>query len=184
VTFDSVTQAGWTELSVDSLGPGPPDGFSIVPASPPVYYGISTDAAYVGQIEICFDYTESQVAGQEDKLTVQHYVDGDWVDITNSLDTAANSICGLSSSLSPFIVAVGGGCCSGLTGNVDNDPGDVIDIGDLTALIDYLFITFTMPECMEEANVDGDPGGVVDIGDLTALIDYLFITFTPPAACH
>jgi len=184
VTFDSVTQAGWTELSVDSLGPGPPDDFSIVPASPPVYYNISTDAAYVGQIEVCFGYTESQVTGREDNLTVQHYVNSDWVDITNSLDTAANSICGLSSSLSPFIVAVGGGCCSGLTGNVDNDPGDVTDIGDLTALIDYLFITFTMPECIEEANIDGDLGGVVDIGDLTALIDYLFITFTPPAACQ
>jgi len=74
-------------------------------------------------------------------------------------------------------------CCVGLTGNVDGDPSDVVDIGDLTALIDYLFITFTVPGCMEEANVDGDVAGTVDIGDLTALIDYLFITFTPPAAC-
>ena len=75
------------------------------------------------------------------------------------------------------------GCCVGLTGNVDNDPEDVCDIGDLTALIDYLFITFTVPGCLEEANCDGSTNGVVDIGDLTALIDYLFITFTPPAAC-
>ena len=74
-------------------------------------------------------------------------------------------------------------CCVGLTGNVDNDAGDAVDIGDLTALIDYLFITFAVPECMEEVNVDGSLDGVVDIGDLTALIDYLFITFTPPAEC-
>ena len=58
-----------------------------------------------------------------------------------------------------------------------------VDLGDLTALIDYLFITFTVPECFKEANVDGDPDGLVDLGDLTALIDYLFITFTPPTEC-
>ena len=74
-------------------------------------------------------------------------------------------------------------CCVGLTGNVDNDPADQVDLGDLTKLIDYLFISFTGPDCIEEANIDGDPAGLVDLGDLTALIDYLFITFTPPAAC-
>jgi len=76
-----------------------------------------------------------------------------------------------------------GGCCIGLTGNVDNDPDELIDLGDLTALIDYLFISFTVPVCIEEANCDGDPAGLVDLGDLTAIIDYLFITFTPTAAC-
>ena len=76
------------------------------------------------------------------------------------------------------------GCCVGLTGNVDNDPTDMVDLSDLTALIDYLFISFTVPVCIEEANCDGDPAGLVDLGDLTALIDYLFISFTPPAPCQ
>ena len=76
------------------------------------------------------------------------------------------------------------GCCVGLTGNVDSDPSDEVDLGDLTALIDYLFISFTEPVCIEEANVDGDAEGNVDLGDLTALIDFLFITFTPPAECQ
>ena len=83
-----------------------------------------------------------------------------------------------------FVITGGtGSCCVGLTGNVDNDPAELIDLGDLTALIDYLFISFTVPACIEEANIDGDVGGLVDLGDLTALIDYLFISFTPPAAC-
>ena len=73
------------------------------------------------------------------------------------------------------------GCCVGLTGNVDNDPADITDIGDLTKLIDYLFISCTPPECMEEANCDGL--GAVDIGDLTKLIDFLFISYTPCAPC-
>ena len=75
-------------------------------------------------------------------------------------------------------------CCVGLTGNVDNDPADIVDIGDLTRLIDYLFITYEEPECMEEANANGDPEGIIDIGDLTSLIDYLFISYTPPAPCQ
>ncbi len=73
-------------------------------------------------------------------------------------------------------------CCVGLTGNVDDDAGDIVDIGDLTALIDYLFISYTEPACLDEANCDG--AGTVDIGDLTALIDYLFITYTLPAVCE
>jgi len=86
-----------------------------------------------------------------------------------------------SHAFAAYIVAT---CCKNLTGNVDGSPDDICDLGDLTALIDYLFISFTEPECMEEANTDGDAGGLVDLGDLTALIDYLFISFTLPAACQ
>jgi hypothetical protein len=75
-------------------------------------------------------------------------------------------------------------CCQGIRGNVDADPEDMVDLGDLTALIDHLFVGFTVPDCLGEANVDGDPGGLVDLGDLTVLIDYLFISFTPPAPCY
>jgi len=78
---------------------------------------------------------------------------------------------------------VGASCCVGFTGNVDGDPEDLVDLGDLTKLIDYLFISFTEPDCITEANTDGDPLGTVDLGDLTKLIDYLFISFTPLAEC-
>jgi hypothetical protein len=76
------------------------------------------------------------------------------------------------------------GCCIGLTGNVDASPDENPDLGDLTALIDYLFISFTVPTCLAEANVDGSIDPNPDLGDLTALIDYLFISFTPPAPCQ
>jgi len=83
-----------------------------------------------------------------------------------------------------YLIGNGSSCCVGRTGNVDGDSGDTVDLGDLTALIDYLFISFAEPPCFEETNVDGSAGGVVDLGDLTALIDYLFISFTPPAECQ
>ena len=77
--------------------------------------------------------------------------------------------------------ASGGGCCAGVTGNVDCDPGNGIDISDLSALIDNLYISFTPLCCTEAANTDGQPG--IDISDLSALIDYLYINFTPTAPC-
>jgi hypothetical protein len=74
-------------------------------------------------------------------------------------------------------------CCVGLTGNVDMDPANGVDISDVTALIDYLYVTFTPPACLEEANCDGDMAGGVDISDITWLIDYLYVSFTPVAHC-
>lgn len=72
-------------------------------------------------------------------------------------------------------------CCTGSTGNVDCDPEGGVDISDLSALIDNLFISFTPLCCNAAANCDGEPG--IDISDLSALIDYLFIAFTPTAPC-
>ncbi len=73
-------------------------------------------------------------------------------------------------------------CCKSYTGNVDGDPIEMVDIGDLTRLIDYLFITYSPLSCFDEANIDGE--GLVDIGDLTALIDYLFISYSLMARCE
>jgi hypothetical protein len=75
------------------------------------------------------------------------------------------------------------GCCVGSTGNVDGDASDLVDVGDLTALIAYLYIPPNpVPICFEEANIDGDTGGLVDVGDLTALIAFLYIPPNPPTA--
>jgi len=74
-------------------------------------------------------------------------------------------------------------CCLGSTGDIDCSGGTT-DIGDLTALIDHLFISFDPLCCPEEANTGGEPDGVVDVGDLTALIDHLMISFDPLPACQ
>jgi hypothetical protein len=84
---------------------------------------------------------------------------------------------------SGFEQAFPSGCCVALTGNVDCDPGDGVDISDLSGLIDFLYISFAPLCCLGEANIDGDLGGGIDISDLSALIDYLYISFTPPASC-
>ncbi len=75
-------------------------------------------------------------------------------------------------------------CCKGQMGNIDADPSEGVDISDLSALIDYLYISFTPPVCPILANCDGDPGGGIDIADLARLIDYLYISFAPLPCCQ
>ncbi len=70
-------------------------------------------------------------------------------------------------------------CSNGMTGNVDCDNADGVDISDLAALVDYLYISQTPLCCPLEANTDGVIG--IDIADLTSMIDYLYISFHPLA---
>ncbi|MBD3257505.1 glucose dehydrogenase [candidate division GN15 bacterium] len=75
-------------------------------------------------------------------------------------------------------------CCSGPSvGNVDGSPDDAVTLGDLTVLIDHLFISLAPLDCPEEGNTDESPGGEVTLGDLTVLIDHLFISLDPLPAC-
>lgn len=84
----------------------------------------------------------------------------------------------------------GGGCCMGeIRGNVDNDPGDVIDISDLVFLVDYMFTGGPAPTCWEEANIDGSGDGPpdgsedIDISDLVYLVDFMFNGGPAPLPC-
>ncbi|MBU0984073.1 MAG: thrombospondin type 3 repeat-containing protein [candidate division Zixibacteria bacterium] len=75
-------------------------------------------------------------------------------------------------------------CCVGTVGNTDCDSGNSVDVGDLTTLINHLFINFD-PLCCPGSGDTGNPkDGSVDVGDLTALIDHLFISFPPLPACN
>ena len=68
--------------------------------------------------------------------------------------------------------------CNGLVGNVNCDPNEVVDLSDLIALVNYLFLNGQI--CNPgEANANGDPYGTIDISDLMLLVDHLF---RPPAS--
>ncbi|MBU0982656.1 MAG: T9SS C-terminal target domain-containing protein [candidate division Zixibacteria bacterium] len=96
-----------------------------------------------------------------------------------------------------FFGTVEGGnptCCIGTVGNVQLEPNcnpsdQGVDVGDLTNLIDHLFINFTPICCVEEADIapaisGGAPDGSIDVGDLTAMIDHLFINFPVLPGCQ
>ena len=72
-------------------------------------------------------------------------------------------------------------CCKGLVGNVNCDEGNFINVADVAALIDFLFISLTPPCCLEVADIDQSGGPVperedISVVDVAILIDYLYIT--------
>jgi hypothetical protein len=83
-----------------------------------------------------------------------------------------------------FSMTTCGGVCTGTTGNVDCSPDNRVDVSDLTALLDYEYIsTDPVCICLSEANIDGDPQGRIDISDIAKLIDYLYISLIPLPSC-
>lgn len=73
-------------------------------------------------------------------------------------------------------------CCLGTVGNVDCDPGGLVDISDLTRLIDYALLSFSPVCCPAEGNIDGFDR--IDIADITRLIDHLYISLGPLPDCQ
>lgn len=86
-----------------------------------------------------------------------------------------------SSYTKPWYLKSTGPCCVGVRGNVDCDGSGLVDISDLTRLIDYLYLSFAPLCCIDEANADAT--GSVDISDLTTLIDHLYLSFAPLGSC-
>ncbi|MEW6049744.1 MAG: hypothetical protein AB1644_01595 [Candidatus Zixiibacteriota bacterium] len=70
-------------------------------------------------------------------------------------------------------------CCINVTGNCDGDPADLVDISDLSAMVDYLFSGGSISGCPTENDVTKD--GTVDISDLSALVDFLFFGVALPS---
>jgi len=74
------------------------------------------------------------------------------------------------------------GCCTGRVGDANGQAGDEPTIGDVSIVIDALFITGSgeVLSCLTEADVNQSGGSDptfddVTIGDVSVLIDYLFI---------
>ena len=78
---------------------------------------------------------------------------------------------------------VASGCCIGMRGNIDNDPGGATDISDLVYLVDFMFTSGPGPPCFDEADINGDGAPTLDISDLVHLVDYMFTSGPPPADC-
>lgn len=186
VTFDSISIAGTTGAIVLSEGPTPPQGYAIVPAADPIFYELFTSAGYLGQVVICLQYDDEQIEGDENDILLLHFEDGTWTDITTLRDSIGNTVCGETTSFSVFALAEPIGCCTGNRGNADGSADDEATLGDLTVMIDHLFISLSPLDCWEECNLDGsqpEGSGSVTLGDLTIMIDHLFISLGPLPPC-
>jgi hypothetical protein len=101
LNFDTVTSSGTTSVTTSASGPPPPSGFKLT--SPPVYYQITTTATFSGGIRVCLNWSEGQVAN-ENNVRLFHNQGGAWVNITDvaSINAVTNTVCGTTTSLSPF----------------------------------------------------------------------------------
>lgn len=123
VAYTSVTTAGSTYVTIGPLG-GLSEEHSIIPAAIPAYVNITTDAIYTGPIDICINYPNEFTGGVDEfELVLIHHQNGKWNDITTSLDTATNTLCGTINHLSPFAIAIPGAITA-----VGNDEWTVLPL--------------------------------------------------------
>jgi hypothetical protein len=180
VAFDSVTTSGVTQVVTQTTGAPPPTGYAITPAAAPTYYEVITNAIFNGQILVCFTYGDAQISGPEDSLRLFHFSGNPsiWHDVTHSQDTVVNQICGLVTSLSPFVLAepVKEYVC----GDANDDAS--VDISDAVYLIAYIFSGGSAPSPLLAGDANCD--STVDISDAVYLIAYIFSGGAAPcAAC-
>lgn len=89
---------------------------------------------------------------------------------------------------SVLLLNIAGSCCVGIVGDANNDGAYLPSLGDVSIMIDMLFLSGTPVDCLAEADVN-QSGGIdpkvedVTIGDISMLIDNLFISGTPLPAC-
>jgi parallel beta-helix repeat protein len=113
MTFDDVTSAGDTTVTVTDEGTDPPSGFQVAGQ----YYDISTTAGFTGTVEICINYEQGDLTDEDEQnLVMLHYntSTNNWENVTTSLDTENNIICGEVTGFSEFVLAypVDSGDCS------------------------------------------------------------------------
>ena len=106
LTFQHVTSAGQSQLTLQTGGTPPPGGFNLAPSSPPLYYVLSTTASFTGSVTVCVTYDPAHVNGPEARLKLMHYdttaMPAAWVRVTTSLNVADNVICGTVTHFSEF----------------------------------------------------------------------------------
>lgn len=80
-------------------------------------------------------------------------------------------------------VSFQGSCCV-VRGDIDHSGAMPLDIGDLVALVEYMFTGGAEPVCIDEADVNGDGSDIIDIADLVYLIEYMFQSGPLPQPCQ
>jgi aminopeptidase N len=100
----------------------------------------------------------------------------------------ANRVTGYSDSRTYDIEIIQLPCCTGMVGNVNGSVEDEPTIGDVSTLIDMLFISGAQVDCLTEGDINQSGGSVptradITISDISMLIDHLFISGITLPSC-
>jgi len=132
IGFDAVTTAGTVSVVplATTTGDLPPD-FELLAS--PLYYDVTTTAAFAGDVLVCLPYPDADDDGVVDDssppicddasvcpnvLKILHREGGVFVNRTDSIDMVAHRICARTTTLSPFVLGAGAVCGDGI---VDGD---------------------------------------------------------------
>lgn len=99
VKFDNVTVAGNVAVSCSKSPPYSPSGFSFVANQ---YFSITFSGSFSGYIYISLSYDPSIPDGRADALTIKHWKNNNWVDVTYQVNKTNHLVVGKVTSLSPF----------------------------------------------------------------------------------
>jgi hypothetical protein len=108
VSFPNIagsTASGQPTLSVASLSSSDTANFAL--SNNLGAYDITTTAVFSGNVTLCFQALTVNDASTFGSLSLLHVVNGVPVDITSSRDFPSRTICGTTSSFSPFILVKG-----------------------------------------------------------------------------
>ncbi|TVP42872.1 MAG: hypothetical protein EA350_14715 [Gemmatimonadales bacterium] len=129
LTFDSVEKSGETTIETKAFYkedgtpeedvPPEPEGYKLPEGK--TFLDIKTDAEFTGEVTVCAEFDGSAFPKKE-STKLLHYKDGGWEDITTSVDEDADTVCGKTSSFSPFVVAQELYAFSGFLRPVENLP--------------------------------------------------------------
>jgi hypothetical protein len=79
-------------------------------------------------------------------------------------------------------------CCGlytgGVTGNANCDQDGKLNLGDITRLIDRVYVSKSELCCDESGNVDGDIESKINLADITRLIDNVYVSRQETALCE
>ncbi len=172
MTFEYVSTGGTTNLTETTTGPAL-NGLDVIPVSLPKYYNITTTTTFDGLIEICVTYNDVGIDSEKEIfLSLLHYGGGEWSNMTTSLDTATNIICGTTPSLSTL--AITGSCpvCGDANGGPQKTPDGIVNILDIVFLINYKYKDGPAPFILACSDVNND--GPINILDIVYLINYKY----------
>lgn len=194
VSFASVSSEGTTEMTLTDNNIWPLPNIDLLPMRVPEYVEVTTTATVDDLIEVCITYDDYGLAPEDEiALVLYHYNGSEWEDITTSIDTNTNILCGQATSLSPFVHGLPNCCKSwGLPG--DGDNSGYVDLLDILMAINYLY---TEPigephnpngcDALLDANGDGtwsdDP--IINLLDILQLIGHVYTGDygDPPNCC-
>jgi alpha-tubulin suppressor-like RCC1 family protein len=143
-----VTSSGSVAVVASGVGPPPPTGFQIVGfAGQPRYWNIDTTARINPPIEVCIHYDQSWIQGTESLLRLVHDDGSGFQNITTSVDTVNNIVCGVASSLSPFAIVEPLDSAPPVFSNV---PGTIVAFATSTAGVK---VTYALQDATD--SVDG-----------------------------